>query len=200
MSIIEEALRRVQDPLGKSPGVPAPAASPRPSAATPQQPQTPEPAPRAHSWQPDAPAPAAGSQNGPLLAVVGAVLVLTAVLVMGGAFWMGRMLHTTSGAGAPPAAIAAAPNAVAEPPAQAAPEAVIRSPRPRPAPKAATEDPTSLVLSGIVEGLGEPYAVINGLIVAAGERVGNTTLEKIENGSVLLRRDDSREIVLRVPR
>ena len=196
MSIIEEALRRMEDPSGKGSGAPPPAtappATPQASAVKVQQPsqpaRAPEPAPRVHSWQPkpSAPARAAGPQNGPWFAVVGAVLVLASMLAVGGAFWFGR---TFSANGPLNADVA-----VATP-------AATRSARPRPAPETSrTTKSTSLVLSGVVEGLGEPYAVINGLIVAAGERVSNTTLERIENGSVLLRRDDGREITLRVPR
>ena len=203
MSIIDEALRRVQDSTGKAFATPPPAAPPQAPVARPQQPpqesRAPEPPPLVHSWQPSTPAaPTAGPQNGPLFAVVGAVLLLTVVLVIGGAFWIGRALNS-NGRGVQVSI--AAPNAPAEQPAPAEPEPKpAKSVRPRPAPKASGNQSTSLILSGIVEGLGEPYAVINGLIVAAGERVSNATLERIENGSVLLRRDDGREITLSVPR
>jgi hypothetical protein len=57
-----------------------------------------------------------------------------------------------------------------------------------------------VVISGIVEGEGQSYAVINGAIVAVGERIGEFTLEEIANGAARLRRTDGSEVVLRVPR
>jgi hypothetical protein len=141
----------------------------------------------------------------PLAAVALAVLALTAALVIGGAFWMGRTLATTTPhadrAPAPASSHAQAPTVSdAKPPAPAEPQAE-ETARPRRAPAhAEAPDPSGLVLSGIVEGLGDPYAVINGLIVGVGERVGDATLEQIAKGSVTLRHDDGRETVLRVPR
>jgi hypothetical protein len=51
-----------------------------------------------------------------------------------------------------------------------------------------------------VEGEGESYAVINGAIVAVGDRLGEFTLIDITNGAARLRRADGAETVLRVPR
>ena len=196
MSIIEEALRRVQDPLLR-PAKQPPAVAPQPQAA----PQPPRPAP-AHSWE----APPARSvpspsplpaQITPLTAVAVAVLALTVALVIGGAFWMGRAIAPGSQNAAPPPASpvtaqprSAAPLVKVEPPA--------RAERPRTAKESGA--PLDLVLSGVVEGLGEPYAVINGLIVGIGERVADATLEEIANGSVTLRHDNGQKTILRVPR
>ena len=185
MSIIEEALRRAQDPL-------TPKAQ-QPQAAVTEQ-KAPERRPTAHSWQaaPSSPtAPSTASPTAPLTAVAVLVLILTVALVVGGAFWMGRTLATPPRAQAPSAPTAAAAPAPAAGTAQ--PE------RPRMA-ETKKEQRVGLVLSGLVEGEGEAYAVINGLIVAPGERVGNATLEQIANGSVTLRDDDGRQIILRVPR
>ena len=188
MSIIEEALRRAQDPL-------TPKAQ-KPQAAVTEQ-KAPESQPAAHSWQaapPSPTAPSTASQTAPLTAVAVLILILTVALVVGGAFWLGRTLAPQ------PHAQAASTPAAAAPSQPAAPVAGTAQPeRPRTAETKKVQR-TALVLSGLVEGEGESYAVINGLIVAPGERVGNATLEQIANGSVTLRDDDGRQIILRVPR
>jgi len=56
------------------------------------------------------------------------------------------------------------------------------------------------VLSGVVEGLGEPYAVIDGMIVGLGEEVNGVTLAEITNGTVKLRRADGSVLTLSVRR
>ena len=186
MSLIEEALRRIQDPLlakhesgAQAPPKPAPRA---------------EPAPAAHSW-PTTPLPSLPpipAAMNPLLAVSFSVLALTAVIVLGGTFWIGHHM-----------VMRPTPIFISEP-------AERSQPRERPA--AALAQPVTLApavtpaagdgftLSGIVEGMGEPYAVINGLIVGAGERVGDATVLDVANGVVKLRRENGREIVLSVPR
>ena len=196
MSIIEEALRRVQEPL--LPPAKKPAVSPPPQAA----PQAARPAP-AHSWEAapalSVPSPSPlQSQTTLLTAVAVAVLALTVALVIGGAFWMGRAVAPASQSFAPPPS---APSATAQPQSASAPvniEPPARTEMPRAAKKSGP--PPDLVLSGIVEGLGEPYAVINGLIIGKGERVANATLEEIANGSVTLRHDNGQKTILRVPR
>ena len=192
MSIIEEALRRVQDPL-------LPPATPSPAPA-PNRPAAPEHPPATPPWQgaPTRPAiPTFQPQMAPLTAVALAVLLLTAALIIGGAFWMGRVLTAT-------------PTATPRddtPPVQASvtPPTPTLEAKPANPPLAssahhANASGTGLVLSGVVEGLGDPYAVINGMIVGVGERVGNVTLEQIAQGSVKLRHDDGRQTTLRVPR
>ncbi len=56
------------------------------------------------------------------------------------------------------------------------------------------------MLTGIVEGRGKPYAVINGMILGVGEQLGGMTVETIANGSVTLRQADGRQTLLRVQR
>ena len=41
-----------------------------------------------------------------------------------------------------------------------------------------------------MEGLGAPYAVINGLVVGIGEQLGDVTVVKIGDGRVTVRRLD----------
>ena len=196
MSLIEEALRRVQDPLLPAPGATAP--SPKKQAAAP----TPNAA-KVHSWASAPPAAPGRHAASPrpvnvLVTVALAVLALTVALIAGGAFWLGRTLN-----GAPASHPRAGVAANAAQPRGATPwhfgskTAASHTADTEPAtPEPAKEE---LVLSGIVEGLGEPYAVINGIIVGVGERVGELTLLEIAKGSVRLRRPDGSETVLRLP-
>ena len=187
MSLIEEALRRVQEPLVKSQQTAAP--SPRKTRAD-------ETAP-AHSWTTNPPfalrpAPGSPHTSTSLLAVALAVLALTAVLIIGGAFWMGRVI------GGRPAVPA---STVQSPPAPTPPALAKASKQPAPVHDAASPAAEeSLVLTGVVEGLGDPYAVINGMILGVGEQSGGATLIEIADGLVKLRRADGTETVLRVAR
>ena len=164
MSLIEEALRKIKDPLLPQPPPDIPAS----------------PSPPAHSWMTEAPAqglsPATRRLN-PLLAVAAAIAALTAVLTFWGAFWMGRAIGRSPAASAPASPAAAS----------SAPEPALT---PRPVPE----------LHGVVEGVGEPYAVINGAIVGVGDRIEDLTVRRVEDGTVTLRRDDGEELVLRVKR
>ena len=195
MSLIEEALRRIQDPIltKHASGVQAP---PRPTPAS-------EPPPIAHSWPttPPFPAlPASPPSVNPLLAVSFSVLALTSVIVIGGAFWIGHqmvMRPTPIVITEPLKPRAQVIPAAPEPPQQPETLARVLSVLPAPAPKAAA---ANLVISGIVEGMGESYAVINGLIVGAGERVGDATVLEVANGAVKLRRKNGEDVVLSVPR
>ena len=63
---------------------------------------------------------------------------------------------------------------------------------PSPSPRA------EFVLSGVIEGGGEPYAGINGKIYGVGERIGKSTVAEISNGSVKLLLANGKETVLRV--
>ncbi|MDP3767804.1 MAG: hypothetical protein Q8S13_07300 [Dehalococcoidia bacterium] len=64
----------------------------------------------------------------------------------------------------------------------------------------AAREEEPLLLSGVVEGMGEAYAVINGVIVGLGERVGDYTLVSVANGAATVRAADGSDTVLRVPR
>ena len=55
-------------------------------------------------------------------------------------------------------------------------------------------------VTGIVEGTGDPYAMINGSIVAVGETIGTATLTGISEGKVTLRLADGKETVVQVER
>jgi hypothetical protein len=192
MSLIEEALRRVQDPRAQH-------ATPAAPQAPPKTPPAPEPP--AHSWSPSAALPAtatAAPAVNPMLAVALTVMALTALVIGGGMFWMRRAV----GAGAATAPAETSPAAQAE--RRIAPEPAVEVEGPKAQPPIAMpwgKTPAEeFALSGVLEGPGESYAVINDLIVGVGERVGNATLVKIANGAVTLRRENGSEIVLRVPR
>ena len=137
----------------------------------------------------------------PLIAVALAVVALATVGVIAGAFWIGRTIARTESSAALPkgqgAAVTHSPSPAPTPPTTPAPEAneppLIAIPWVKPAQE-------TLVLSGVVEGEGGSFAVINGMIVGVGERVGEATLEEIVKGTVKLRDPDGKETILRVPR
>ena len=197
MSLIEQALRRVQDPMVAHPPA-APPVSPPPAAAQPAQ-----DAP-AHSW-PTTPQAGAPSASPPplrvntLMAIALGLFALSAVLVIGGAFWMGRVVGRPAPSGPEPTPLlSAAPAPVAAP-----------FPKPRPfkeIPRLSIPWVKSApaqgqyVLNGLIEGTGEPYAVINGMIFGVGERVGSATVVEIANGTVKLLQANGKETALRVPR
>ena len=196
MSLIDEALRRLQDPL-----IPKTPQSP-PSSAPPQQPTQHEPPSSVHSWpvKPvpipvETPLPASSLfKANSLLAVALAVLVLTVILIVGGAFWMGRALQTQGQTA--PMTSAPPPDAKLEMPQDSTPTRSLPSPKRKVLPPSDTD---RFTLSGVAEG-GAPYAVINGTIVGVGEHIGDATLLEIVNGAVKIRRADGTETVLRVPR
>ena len=219
MSLIERALRNVNDPVVSVSPAPRQASPPEPAGAPPQA---------AKPWLPRAPSQAPPAW--PSLVLVGvAVLALTIVLVIGGSFWLGRTLGATRAAPAaarmPEAEPAAATSAAAWPapalltaePATVPPAAPMAAGEPSPARSLISVSDTPLLalpwgvlpkrpaeerlrLTGVVEGMGESYAVINGTIVGLGERVDGFTLTKIANGSVTVRDHNGEEAVLRVAR
>ena len=180
MSLIEEALRRLKDPL-----IPTEPKGTQASPPTPASETTP-----AHSWSTTAspsatPMPAKQATNVLVVTAV-AVLALSALLVGGGIWWLKRTL---------------AERPVAKRPSLTAAPASTPSGR-APAVRASQADAPQeeFTLNGTVEGLGEPYAVINGTVVGIGERIGEATVLAIANGVVKVRRADGSEFTLNVPR
>ena len=190
MSLIEEALRKVQQPLpgdgskqpAKQPAAQAPASAPSPAAepvihswSAASAPAAPKAArPRRWSWPLTVPRP--------LPAAAGAV-ALAALLVAGGVFWLGRMT------GARTVRMKSKPGPVAAGAPAPSPSAVLQ--------QTAHED---LVLSGVVVGVGDPYAVINGQILAVGDKIAGATVLNITPSVVSVRLENGREGELRVPR
>lgn len=185
MSLIEEALRRIQDP--SMPKSSTTAAPPNPQA-TAQEP------PPAHSWPIT---PPSSEASPPLLqtpralnAVAAAILGLTVVLLLGGIVWLSRTRTGTRSA--PEPAPSPAPAKASTPP--------ISAPVQKPAWFGGANPEQEMILSGIVVGVGEPYAVINGEIVAQGDQIGSATLLDITPDSVTVRLPNGKEAVLKIPR
>ena len=186
MSLIEEALRRVNDPTvpKTASGVSSPAAN---------VPQAPARSPAAHSWSAASESPVASSVPSSLAMVVvaGAIFSLTVALIVGGVWWLGHTFEHSKARVAsqvtnPAREVISASEAPTLPASQSAEGPVV------------AQNQGSLVLSGIVEGSGEPYAMINGLIIRAGQQVGGVTILRIADGSVTVRQADGTETDLRV--
>lgn len=194
MSLIEEALRRIKDPV-----ISASAKTESPPTTKPT-----EPPPIAHSWPVGTPTrPLASSQHTPAALVLAASLIcgLALLLLLGGVSWLKgsfQRIASTQRALAPPAIPVAAPAAalpvVSLQPVSELPHAVAATAHAMPSADG------GFVLSGVVEGLGTPYAVINGMVLAVGEQIEGATVMRIADGTVRLRRGDGTEAVLRVPR
>ncbi len=195
MSLIEEALRRLQEPLLK-PTQPPPAASAASEAVRSTPPQTAPPAasaPSAHSWStaPSSSSPfvAPARPSTPVLVLVTtAVFTLTVGLLLWGGIWMGHTLSQrqeaslTSSVDAPTGQLTQLTGA----------------PKPATAPQPRKAD--ELVLTGVVEGGGAPFAVINETVVGIGDQVQGTTVLAIASGAVTLRGADGRDQVLQLAR
>ena len=104
MSLIEEALRRLNDPLLKDAGTPPPITRERPA----------EERPAAHSWPVTSQPPSSLTAN-PLSLVALSIAVLTTALLIGGAFWLGHTLPGTAAAPEVPPAQETAPLQEPEP-------------------------------------------------------------------------------------
>ena len=189
MSLIDAALRRMKDPI-----IPA---DPKTAHAPPKT-KAEEAAP-AHSWPittpPSSTTPIPATQTNALVVVAATILILTGILVVGGVFWTRQVLSQRTSRGGPRASASATDSPASPSQPNAAPGINTRQ-----GAIAKESQRDGLALSGIVEGGGEPYAVINGTIVGIGEQVGDATLLEIANGSVTLRRADGRELTLSVPR
>ena len=191
MSLIEEALRRVKDPLVH----PAATKAEKPRTAAPSQAR-----PTAHSWSttpaPSPSQPAAASPITPLALATLAVLGLTVALLVGGAAWIWRTFKGR----APVATTPMSPGVAPEPATAAMSETTTPSKPAVPSRSATAATDPEFHLTGVVEGSGDPYAVINGSIVGVGETVGTATLLGIAEGIVTLRLADGKDTVLRVER
>jgi len=174
MSIIEEALRRLQ---GSTPHASAPTVERPPSAQ-------PEP-PRAHSWTVR---PAARQSMTQAPKRVAWLLPILSLALLGGAVaWFVRVQYRTE----PPASSPLADRALNPAHLSAGvPPSIVQGI----APSKQSDEP--FVLHGIVEGGGQPYAVINGAIVGVGETVEGALLLTIAGGAVTMRLANGKEIRL----
>ena len=203
MSLIEEALRRVQDPLRAFEQKTSPSSS-APPATTPTQ------SPSVHSWPTTSPiatpSPTPSTHPSNVVVFVAlAVLFFTAVLIVGGAVWMTRTFgeKSSAGMGSPPVSAPTSGAPSASPsmldrrePTQGQRNQMLSTESPTPT----NRHNNTFMLSGVVEGVGEPYAVINGTIVGVGDTISGATLLEIDKGSVTLRDPNGNTTVLRVPR
>ncbi len=197
MSLIEEALRRVKDPLiANTERGTAKKASPAPADASQPQAASVPSEPSAHSWSTASASPRTASQPLPSIpssstasptfsVAVGAVLLCTVLFLVGGVRWI-------AGRFGGPAASAPTRNAASRPSGAIAPAAkASRSP---------ADAPDGLMLTGTVEGLGQPYAMINEQIVRIDESIGEWTVTAVGEGTVTLRDRRGKEIALQVAR
>ena len=192
MSLIEEALRRVQDPVTGT------TVQPRPAARQPKQ----ESSSTTGALPTTTSLPAgnrttrhtavAAPVSAPVLMMLTtlAILIVSAVLVISASLWLKRaaQIQRTQHE------LRASPPAPVVPRQPEASKASASSETARAKPKPA------FVLTGIVEGRGEPYAIINGAIVRIGEQVQDATLRDITHGVVTLEHPDGTRTTLRAPR
>lgn len=213
MSLIEEALRRLEIP---DPSRPATPASPAPHPAKEAEPAadmptalpatetatvvasvaiapSPPPAPTPVAVPAPAPAPRASetpstpaSWMGWIVASAGGTAL---VLILG--LTLGALLNTRT-AHAPTARPHVAPQQGAEPGSAAILAEPVRLRSKEPA-------TPSLELNGVVAGVGEPLIIVNGRMVRLGESIEGATLVEISDGSARFRWKD-RDLVVRTTR
>ena len=182
MSLIEEALRRIGE---TPPSQPRPVPSPAPAAIAPPPPVAPPP-PASAAKQPAPPAapvsapemapssPPASSTNLWLgfvvTAAVSACLLILGLMV--GVWWNARIARSVAHVANGPAS---APATVTPP---IAPPVVIVTTESKASLFKHSPSMPSLALNGVVEGVGEPFVIINGRILRLGETIeGATVLE-----------------------
>lgn len=195
MSLIEEALRRVQDPSPKTEEQRASATISSSEAAV-SVPVEPPPQPRveAHSWSTASPmAESASAEPARSLSTAQATLLMAVLIVAIGSWGMGQSRSTP----APAASVTPAAPAARRHPMPQQPAPTIRPADGPSVPAARAQG--ELQLSGIVVGGRTSYAVINGSIFTVGDSVGELTLTKVTRESATLRRSDGTEVVLRIP-
>ena len=188
MSLIEEALRRVQDPIaGNKPPASGQTVPKNQSPPTPAAEKTAE---TAHSWKVDA--QPKDSANRSLVLLTASLVTAASVL------WILGFLFIKPAYKFKPAVI--------EAPIESSKAAVASGPEASPALKntaaadAAENAVKQFKLSGVVIGKGEHYAVIDGRIVSRGESIEGETVIEISESSTVLQRADGTQTVLRVPR
>ncbi len=185
MSLIEEALRRVQD-IGPPARAPKPPEAQPPSPPTP--PSQPSPVPATSSSGP-APLPSA-QMTAFAVKWIGASAVLA--VVVGTGLWTYRVMITVKPTTVtlPHQSQADSATALASTTAFAASTRSLPPLEPK---------PPTLKLSGIVRGAGEPFAIINDHIIQVGDSVEGATLVAVKEDAATLRWLD-KELVLRTAR
>lgn len=183
MSLIEEALRRVQGPA--SPEIEK-APSSQPAGSQQKTASTPSAAAPAHSWptaEPDAPKSKPRKETVRTFNPNWISFLVIAVLLGSAGSWFAQ-LAARKPAPLQPAAAPMAHSTLA--PAQA--------------PKKIPSANSAFVLSGVVIGEGESFAVIDGKILAVGETVEGAVIQEITANRVKLKLANGSEKILQVPR
>ena len=184
MSLIEEALRRVQDIRPPASRTSAPRQTPLPPPVQQEHPQALQPTLR-HRPSDDA-APVNPMLRGFAAKWIGLLAILG--IVVGVSLWTYRFMETLRPVNVvlptpPPAPI------------QLASESRLAPNTPTPPPQPV------LKLTGVVEGVGEPFAIINEQIVRLGEDVDGAVLVAVEDNRARLRwKKSNEEVTLRTIR
>ena len=126
-----------------------------------------------------------------------AVLALTAALIVGGAVWMWQTLNGNHWMAQGSSGTVSDAPATSEPSGANHANSDDATPTAHTASKALVRE---FNVTGVVVGSGDPYAMINGSIVAVGETIGRATLMGISEGKVTLRLADGKETVVQVER
>ena len=173
MSLIEEALRRAQRGLQPE------------RRETPIRVQIPDPAPVIVEPPPAAGAPVAEASD-----EASRPMVNWAVIGLIGGAAVGAIVWIAWGYWAPPA--------VSQPVAAQSTQAVRAPAIAEPAIRALSRRalPPVLALNGVVEGTGEPLAIVNGSMLRVGDTIEGATLIEIKTDTVTLRWRDQ-ELILR---
>jgi len=205
MSLIEEALRRVQEsrPRALRRRTIAPPPAPQPQETSVSSPYLSPPQSPAESLQKPQLSPWATFG----LKAFGATLVVGGTVTM--ALWT---YHAVTPKTSSPFTSQRPTSSTQAQPAALPDKVVVISPAPQPVlGSASLQDDSAMfrvrrqpvspqfVLNGIVEGVGEPFAIINGTIVRLGERIEGATLLEISADKATLRWLDE-ELELRTTR
>ena len=196
MSLIEEALRR----LGETPPTAAPEAPPRrwkepaPASPTVHAPAA-EPAPTFPPPAARAPMVTIGPWLGFWATIGGSVTLLVVGLLLG-TLWNARPSSHTRPHASPASSVAS----VAVSQVTAAMKTPLVLEQPHALNRTATK-PTlpRLELNGVVEGVGEPFVIINGQTVRLGETIEGATLVDVRDGVARFQWRD-KELALRTAR
>ena len=220
MSLIEEALRRVQEVTPPTPAARRVAtATAIEEAPAVSQPAAPSPAapirqPQGGTIPPALPSPITISGLGMTAVSVGLLVVVSALTLRHPiSASLGRraiQARSAPASAAPEPAVAPAP-AAAAPVQPSAPDAAAPAHasvvKPNTVPLSAGDpvmavpgfEAPQFILNGIVRGSGEPVAIINGRILRVGETIAGATLSDIMSEAARLRWPD-RELIIRITR
>ena len=184
MSLIEESLRRQEDPTIKKATV-----QPASGARATQTAEAPPAAKPAQAWAPTRPVQSSSSAEGIRISSLLLVAAMALVAVAGWKVWAARDQWL-------PARSSAEQPAQATSPLVKTPAAPVSQAASAPAPRSRERDSRAPILQGVVLGGESPYALINGGIFRVGDALGDATISGIEPRHVILDRKDGSRISL----